>query len=96
MSKPLAFVTSPPLMGVKGWLGWVWFWYGSGRRGVLWFGHGVWGTPLVESRVGSLRGFRKVSFELGFLLEFNFVGKGANLIKGGEMLEFHHIPNGLI
>jgi len=57
MPEPLTLITPPPLKGVSGWFGYVWFGQRGGRGLTLWFGHRDRWTPLGKSRVGSLRGF---------------------------------------
>ena len=84
MSKPMAFVASLLLKWIlRGFLV-IWFVARGKRDGVLWFRR-CWITPLVE-RVASVQRLGRLSSKFGFILEFNFVGKRTNFVKGSIML----------
>ena len=84
MSKAMALVTSLLLKWIMRGLGVIWFVARGNSAGVLWFRR-WWITFLIE-RVASVQRLGWLSFEFGFPLEFDLVGKRTHFIKGRVVL----------
>jgi len=89
MSKPMAFETSPLLKWILRGFGIVRFVARGNWDGILWFRR-WWVSPLVK-RETPVRRLWWFSSKSGFLLEFNFMGKRTNFVKGSIMLQLHNI-----
>ena len=84
MSKPMELVASLLRKWIMRGFGVIWFVARGNRGGVLWVRR-WWITPLVK-RVASVQRLGWFSFEFGFPLEFDHVGKSTHFIKGSVVL----------